>query len=256
MSDGMFTMAEQCSQEFAESHEIALKSFLEAYATPPSNGEIVVEPVWQEHVAHKDFRYELKFIPSKSLVGFYEGKQDTWDTKNIVIELIGSVDSQIMEKFGVPFPSRSTKLTAEGTKAAYEKASDFINSCISGEQGDINMGYGSVDEEKVGGHPLFGYYRRPDERKSIDGRYRKTGNILSRTVCIYRGKKLRELAMKSFEEKKGFLQIVPNHRGYKYWASINLLIEASVFDEALIAKVHLSDDKTVERVEIIDKENS
>ena len=248
----MFKMSEQCEQEFAESHEVALKSFLNVYN---DEGENSVSPVWQDHIAHKDFTYVMHM--EKGLVpGIYEGKQDTWDTKNIVIELIGSVDSQVMEKFGIPFPTRSTKLTGTGTQDAYDKASSFINDCIDGKQGDINLGYASVDEEEIGKHPLFGYYRRPDERKSINGKYRKTGNILSRTVCIYRGKKLREIAMNCFEKKQGFLQIVPNNRGYKYWASINLLIEASVFDDAMLAKIHMKDDNTVDRVELISDQNS
>jgi hypothetical protein len=82
-------------------------------------------------------------------------------------------------------------------------------------------------------------------------RFRSTGKVLSRSVHIYSGKKLRYIANEYFRQKMGFLQIVPNNRGCKYWASINLLITASIFNNALLSKVHMKDDQTVDSIEML-----
>jgi hypothetical protein len=140
----MFTMQKQCEQEFSQTHEVALKRFLDEYNV---NGENGVIPVWQEHIAHRDFSYKMA-MQKETVESFYEGKHDTWNTPNIVIEMIGSVNSITMEDNGIPFPQRTTKFDLQSNENEYNKLHKFVENCIRGEHGDINLGYASVGDDK------------------------------------------------------------------------------------------------------------
>ena len=256
--NGCYTMPEQCDQEFASSHQEGLSLLLK---TCSHEGEYGIKDMSYEHIAHQDLKYLKKeLMPSgeiEDVKGYYEGKHDTWDTLNIVVEYIGSVRKSLLDKYELPFPYKSARFHPHYQSEMYDRIHDFITLCISGELGKINLGYASVDSSSIGQNPLFGYFRRPHKRiKDKKGKWFDTGEILSRNIYIYNGDILKRIAMECFHAKKGEFQIVSNNRGDNFWVSINLLINKDTFLEALTAIVHLTDDTTANNIILIDKKDS
>ena len=217
MSTKVYTMDEQLKEEKIQTHLCILNKYLEQ----KDNIEVLdIKDIHDGHSSNRDIKIEVMINGERQTLiieGKRDGyrKEDTHDKEHMAIEIFAYCRDDVF-----PFSKRyATGKRIDTDSSVYSVLHKHINEVIDGmadgtHKTGVKFGYGWTKEltHNITEFPVFSYYWHL---------WKKAG--------LYRGNKLRDLAMRLFEEKdKRCKFVIALNEGY---VSINFLIPSYILRE-------------------------